>query len=551
MATALMSQPSGLADVDRQWGGLDAGHTYLLVGRAGAGRSSLALRAVQATVAGREKCLLLSPRPPSELVEIGAEVGFDLAAAHGDGLLRPLRIPTAAELAERGADGLETAYRDLVALARSEGAARVVVEDFTPLVQFDSFERLEEAFAALVADFRALEATLVVGLGAPANDASRQLLDVVRGAADGMVQVQDDGGLALDPAPPADPFAGDPFADDDEAAAPPSLLSDIAFVPAVPDRDGDPFAADEDGAPEAQAADTASADAEATGSRDPDETGRYDAEGGAAENGAAETNDPEAPPEAGETETDDVDAQNTADGDAAESAAERSEADAPAGDAEPAAGAPPPSEAAPPAEPSASDAGSPEAAVVPPPPVDPGLLHPNADDPFASDPADALMEQGYLADSRGAASPDAAVLAPAAFAPPADVPEGSEAAFRRALASAFQTRSAGVPFLVVAARMQPGSTEAAHFPSVAAALRSALPEGARMISNDARKRAIVLLSVSGAEAGQALFAALQSNLRQTVGDDAEATLQAISAVTVPDAQPFTTPADLMTYAYDG
>ena len=57
--------------------------------------------------------------------------------------------------------------------------------------------------------------------------------------------------------------------------------------------------------------------------------------------------------------------------------------------------------------------------------------------------------------------------------------------------------------------------------------------------------------MSGPEAGQALFADLQTGLRQAVGDDAEATLQAISAVTIPDAQPFASPGDLMAYAFDG
>ena len=535
MSTVLLSQPSGLADVDRQWGGLGAGHTYLLVGRAGAGRSSLALRAAQATVDGGGTCLLLSPRPPSELVEIGSEIGFDLAAAHGAGLLRPLRIPTAAELAERGADGLETAYRDLVALARSEGATRVVVEDFTPLVQFDSFERLEEAFAGLVADVRDLEATLVVGLGAPANDASRRLLDIVRGAAEGVIQVHDDGGLTLDPAPPADPFADDPFADDAEDAAPPSLLSEVAFAP--PATDG--------------------ADDETTGSAETDaieaEIDHYDTDG--TEDEAA--SGPDAQGGAAEVDVDD----SVPEGGVAEGPAEQTggaEPDADDADPEPASGdAAPASELLPEDEgdgeaptvgASDAEAASPEATVVAPPPVDPGLLHPNGEDPFGSDPADAIMEQGYLADSHAAV---AGPSSDAGFTPLVDVSEGPEAAFRRALATAFQTRSAGVPFLVVAVRMQPGSPEAARFPNVATALRNALPDGAHMISNDARKRAIVLLPVAGAEAGQALFAALQKDLRRTIGGDADGALQAISAVTVPDAQPFAAPADLMAYAYDG
>lgn len=430
MPSVLALSPSGLPAVDRQWGGFDAGGTYLLVGRAEAGRSALALQAAQATVDAGAVCLLLSPRPPAELAEIGRGVGVDLAAAHASGLLRPLRIPTAAALAERGSDALEVAYRDLIGLVRSQAPARVVVEDATPLVQFDSLEHLEEAFAGLAASLRALGSTLVVGLGAPADGASDPLLDVVRRAADGVVRVGEDGDLALDPAPDAAPPHAAP-ADGERGGAP--LLSEVVF--------------------------DAPADAHA---------------GGAA-------------PEA---------------------------------------------------------ALAPAATVVAPPAVDPALLH-AGDGLLGVDPADALLEQGYLADSGGDGQSSSS-----APAPPAAAPESPDAAFRGALADAFQARSADAPFLVVAVRMEPAAPEAAHFADVAAAVGRSLPDAAHLLTDDDRKRLIVLVPAAGAEAGQALFEGLRADLRQSVGAPAETTLRAISAVTIPDAQPFETPEDLMAYAFD-
>ena len=445
MSVTVMPSPSGLPDVDRQWGGLEPGATYLLVGRGGAGRSAAALRAVQAAVAEGAPCLLLSPRPPAELVEIGAGIGFDLAEAHRAGLLRPLRIPTAAALAEKGAAGLETAYRDLVALVRSGSPSRVVVEDFTPLVQFDSFDRLAEAFGGLAGDLRALGATLVVGLGAPANDASRQLLDVVRGAADGAVHVADDGAVTLDPdTPPAD---ADPSGADRE-----SLLTEVAF------ESGD---------------------------------------------GSGVAPPPPVPPPP----------------------------------------APPVGAPGGVAEPESAEGDAPEATVIPPPSADPSLLAPAGERP-GRDPADALMAQGYLVESGVPVEPGAEALAP-----PAAPPEDAEAAFKDALAVAFGGRESGVPFLVVAARMEPGTAHAAHFPHVVASVRDGLPVGGHVLTDEARARVIVLLPGAGAEGGEALFARLQEGLRARIGEDAATTLQAVSAVTVPDAQPFASPDDLLAYAF--
>ena len=110
--TAALPSPSGLPAVDRQWGGFTPGRAYLLVGRAGAGRSALALQAARAAIDEGARCLVISPRAPDALVEVGRSVGLDLAAAHGAGTLRLLRIPPAADLAARGPDGLAAAYRE-------------------------------------------------------------------------------------------------------------------------------------------------------------------------------------------------------------------------------------------------------------------------------------------------------------------------------------------------------------------------------------------------------------------------------------------------------
>ncbi|HEX9951327.1 MAG TPA: hypothetical protein VGB53_06125, partial [Rubricoccaceae bacterium] len=56
--------PSGLPTVDARWGGLAAGGSYLLIGRASAGRSALALASAAATVTAGGTALRNSPRSP-------------------------------------------------------------------------------------------------------------------------------------------------------------------------------------------------------------------------------------------------------------------------------------------------------------------------------------------------------------------------------------------------------------------------------------------------------------------------------------------------------
>lgn len=484
---AVTPSPSGLPAVDRQWGGLAAGRAYLLVGRAGSGRSALALQTVRAAVEAGERCLVISPREPQALVEIGQSVGLDLPTAHGAGHLRLLRIPQAADLAARGPEGLARSYRDLVALVTSDRPDRVVIEDFTPLVQFDTFERFHEAFAGLVSDLRELGTTLVIGLGDPANDASRRLLEVVETLVDGTIRLGAGGDLVL--TTPADPAYPSNDGASVEAVPPPAVP---APAPPAPEPVLDLPAAP---APLNEGFSTT-----------------FSAPAGA-------------PPE--------LPAPSTAE----------------------------------PAEPSTVHAFAPEAAgasgpggpptteVIPPPNPDPSLLAPPAD-PFGQDPADALLAQGYLADSRGGEVVGQIPSAPAG--PPAFAPLGSASsatdpgvAFRTALDEAFAARASGTPFVVVALRMDPAAAEAAHFGAVEAGLRSALRAPDRLLADAPRRRAAVVLPASGPDAAQALFAGLQAHLRTTLGSGADRVLQAIAAVTVPDGQPFQTSAELVAYAFGG
>ena len=465
MTVAAFPAPSGLAAVDRQWGGFITGRTYLLVGRAGAGRSALAFQSVQAALDEGMSCLLISPRPPETLVDVAQSVGLDLAQAHNAGTLRILKIPAAADLAKRGSDGLAASYRDLIELIETDRPGRVVIEDFTPLVQFETFERFGEAFASMVDAIGRLGTTVLLGLGTPANDASHRLINVVKEHAHGTIQMSATGNviLSLPAAAPAAPDAA-------------------GFAPIDPadDPSGDPVTPD-----------------------DPPVLSMND--------GAS-------------FETD-----------------------------------------APTATPSVA-AGPPHTDVIPPPPAPPAFLLPT-DDSFPVDPADEIMAQGFLADSQAGApavgpatdapmfplpadEPFAPPPAPAAlptFAPLAASPDD---AFRTALAASFDARAGNTKFLVIAARLDATQPESDHFAAVAGAIRTSLRPCDTMLADIPRGRAIVLLPASGPEAGQAFSARLQSNLRQSLGAQADAVLAAVAAVTIPDGQPFSSGQDLMAYAYE-
>ncbi|PAP78475.1 hypothetical protein BSZ37_19615, partial [Rubrivirga marina] len=209
--------------------------------------------------------------------------------------------------------------------------------------------------------------------------------------------------------------------------------------------------------------------------------------------------------------------------------------------------------------------GPPLTEVVAPPAPDPSLLAP-PEDPFGGkDPADGLFAQGYLADSKGgevvgtipSVPPMPAGAAPSAPALPAFAPLGGGlapdpgVAFRSALDAAFASRASGIPFVVVALRMDPAAPGAAHFGAIESGVRASLRPSDKILVDAPRKRAAVVMPSSGPEAAQALFGGLQEHLRSALGPDADRVLQSVAAVTVPDGQPFQTSAELLAYAFEG
>ena len=500
--TATSPLPSGLPAVDREWGGLTPGGAYLLVGRAGAGRSALALQTVQAAVEDGSRCLVLSPRSPDALTEIGRGIGLDLAAAHAAGTLRLLRIPSAEDLAARGPDKLASSYHDLARLVATDRPSRVVVEDFTPLVQFDTFERFHHAFSELVQAFRAQGTTLVIGLGDPANDASRRLLDVVEELVDGTIHLDWNGEVVLD----APVRAG--YSSNDGASVEAELTT-----PFVSESSSDTTPSD-------------AAPADAGPSLQPEPVAGTPAESVPAE--------PEAP--AGFQTTFSL------------------SATPPASDAEPEAPSDADRAGAPQAAP-VEASGPRETEIVAPPAPDPSLFQPDTDS-FGHDPSNALFEQGFLADSGICpAAPPAPASAPPTSPPalPSFTPLGAEPAppqtFRSVLDASFAARDQ-TPFVVVAVRAEPGTPAAESFGAIEAGLRASLRADDRLHVDAERARIAAVLPASGAEAGQALFDGLQAHLRTSLGDAAEHALQTLAAVTLANGQPFQTSAELMAYAVE-
>lgn len=181
--------PSGIPLIDSAWGGLYRGGTYLLVGHARAGRMRYALANVRSCIDTGDRCLLISSREQDALIRHAHDVGFDLVAASQQKKVQLMNAPDPDVLSALSDAELADTLNDLSNLAQKYEASRLVVDNFTPFVQFQSFETFAKAFADLLDRAAELRCTFVLGLGEPANPSSRQLLEYLAAEVSGTMRL--------------------------------------------------------------------------------------------------------------------------------------------------------------------------------------------------------------------------------------------------------------------------------------------------------------------------------------------------------------------------
>lgn len=181
---------SGIDLVDKYWGGMYRGGSYLIFGRASSGRGLLTLVHTKVGVLHEETCLFLSPSRPKDLMIQAASVGFNLRHAYETGAVKLLRIPPMLNLSEKGDDGVEKALKDLVKLIRQHQPVRLIIDDFTPFMQFRSFDRLRAAFIDMLEQIDSLETTLLIAVAEPANQQSRKIVEFISKQMTGSVHIE-------------------------------------------------------------------------------------------------------------------------------------------------------------------------------------------------------------------------------------------------------------------------------------------------------------------------------------------------------------------------
>ncbi len=136
-------------------------------------------------------------------------------------------------------------------------------------------------------------------------------------------------------------------------------------------------------------------------------------------------------------------------------------------------------------------------------------------------------------------------------APPMAETTTDRMTFARMLDEQFRKRAQqGVPFLLVAMRLDAQAMQPLGFEFVSDAVAEALRAGDAVYLDPRASRLVALLSGATADESGAFFTRLKARMREEAPAHAETLLRAVEAVVIPDGDPFKTADAVLAYVLD-
>ncbi|MEZ4696295.1 MAG: ATPase domain-containing protein [Rhodothermales bacterium] len=180
---------SGLDVVDRAWGGLFKGGSYLVYGRVSNGRGLLALAFEQAGVALGERAMFVSSAREKDLQIQSTAIGFNVISANENSLFRHVRTR---DLAPSNPESASARIEHLTELILDFRPARLVVNDLVSLINVGtelSLGEFRNHFVELLERIEPIETTAVFTLPEPGNDSARKLAEFIMSRCAGAIHV--------------------------------------------------------------------------------------------------------------------------------------------------------------------------------------------------------------------------------------------------------------------------------------------------------------------------------------------------------------------------
>lgn len=189
MQGAISLIKSGFSLVDKEWGGIYRGGSYLLIGPRKSGRTLLGLQFAIESAKANEVCLYFTNMRPKDLMIQAASINFDIQNYMNQNKIIVVRVAPPNDIYDLyNPDQYLIEYlNDIVTVVNQYNPSRIIFDELTPYIGFQNVDLLRESFLKTLEQIEELNITSLFVVGEPATKKAEEIIDGISQYVTGIV----------------------------------------------------------------------------------------------------------------------------------------------------------------------------------------------------------------------------------------------------------------------------------------------------------------------------------------------------------------------------
>ncbi len=195
MSSSIRLISSGFNFLDKKWGGIYRGGSYLLVGPRKSGRTLLGLQFALEAAKSQEVCLYFTTMRPKDLMIQAASLSFDIQSYMNQNLIIVVRVAPPNDVYDMpNPDNYLVEYmNDIITVVNQYNPQRIIFDELTPFIGFNNLDLLKDSFLATLEHIEERDVSSLFIVGEPATERAEEIVDSLAQYVTGLIYLRKSG----------------------------------------------------------------------------------------------------------------------------------------------------------------------------------------------------------------------------------------------------------------------------------------------------------------------------------------------------------------------
>lgn len=171
--------PSGFSLIDKNWGGIYRGGSYMVIGSRKSGRTLLGLQCALEAAKASEVCLYFTLMRPKDLMIQAASLNFDIQSSMNQNLIIVVRVAPPNDIYDmyNPDDYLVEYFHDIITVVDQYKPTRIIFDELTPFVGFKNLDYLRDTFLRTLENIEERDITSMFIISEPATEKAQNIVE--------------------------------------------------------------------------------------------------------------------------------------------------------------------------------------------------------------------------------------------------------------------------------------------------------------------------------------------------------------------------------------